>query len=98
MYIHVYACSFILKTLLIRYNPRTSLGHHIFEVCRSSIRYDSSERVVSSSQMLLPTQHTKPETNIHALGGFEPAISAIERLQTYALDRTATEMGCASIA
>ena len=51
---------------------------------------DSSGRVISSSQRPLPdnTQHT-PQTDIHAPVGFEPAVSAGERPQTYALDLTA---------
>jgi hypothetical protein len=38
------------------------------------------------------TQQTQ-EMNIHAFAGFEPAIPAIKRLQTYALDRTAPRIG-----
>jgi hypothetical protein len=38
------------------------------------------------------TQLSK-ETDIHAPAGFEPAISASERQQTYALDRAAARIG-----
>jgi hypothetical protein len=44
------------------------------------------------SRYLHNTQQTQ-EKNIHAPEGFEPAIPAIKRLQTYALDRTATGIG-----
>jgi hypothetical protein len=39
-------------------------------------------------------QHTTLTTDTHAPAGFEPAISASERLQTHALDRAATGIGC----
>jgi len=56
--------------------------------------WDSSGRVISSSQRSLPdnTQHPQ-QTNIHAPAGFEPAIPASERPQTYALDRATTGTG-----
>jgi len=70
-------------------------GLLIHEVSRSHTtmhrsQQDSSGRVISSSQRPLPdnTQHT-PQTDIHAPVGFEPAVSAGERPQTYALDLTA---------
>jgi hypothetical protein len=52
-------------------------------------RYDSSERVISSSQRPLSKQQTE-QNNIHAL-------SWIQKLQTYALNRTATGIGKLSI-
>ena len=57
-------------------------------------RYDSSGRVISSSQRPLPdtTQHSQ-QTDIHAPVGFEPIISAGERPQTHVLDRAATGNG-----
>jgi len=55
-------------------------------------RQNSSERVISSQQRPLPTQYTQ-ETNIYALNGIEPSIPAMERPQTYALDRTFTAIG-----
>jgi hypothetical protein len=50
--------------------------------------------VISPLQRPLPdsTQHSQ-QTNIHALAGFEPTISAGERPQTYALDRAFTGAG-----
>ena len=55
-------------------------------------RYDSSGRVVSSSQRPLPenTQHPQ-QTNIHAAGGIRT--HDLSRPQT-ALDRAATGTGC----
>jgi hypothetical protein len=38
-------------------------------------------------------KHNKHERIFMRSGGFEPAIPAIKRLQTYALDLTATEFG-----
>jgi len=62
---------------------------------RTHTRQDSSERVISSPQRLLLIQHTTEtqETNIYALNGIEPSIPAVERPQTYALDRTFTAIG-----
>ena len=71
----------------------------IHEVSRSHTtthhkRQDFSGRVISSPQRTLPdkTQHSQ-ETSMPPVG-FEPTISAGERLQTYALDRAATGTGC----
>ena len=67
-------------------------GLLIHEVSRSHTtthysRYDSSGRVISSSQRPLPdnTQHSS-QRDIHAPVGFEPTISAGKRPQTHALD------------
>ena len=56
-------------------------------------RYDSSGRVISPSQRPLSenTQHSQ-QTSVVPVG-FEPTISAGERPQTYALDRTVTGTG-----
>ena len=70
-------------------------GLLIYEVSRSYItthhsQYDPSGRVSSSSHRLLPAKNqTDRQTDMGV--GFEPAISAEERPQTYALDRAATE-------
>ena len=79
--------------------PPVGRGLLIHKVSRSHAtmhhsRQDSSGRVISSLLTPLPdsTQHPQ-QTNIHALVGFEPAISADERLQTYALDHAATGTG-----
>jgi len=78
--------------------PPVGQGLLILEVSRSHttthhIRYDSSRRVISSSQRPLPdnTQH-KRQTSMPSVG-FEPTISAGERPQIYALDRAATGTG-----
>jgi len=55
--------------------------------------YGSSGRVISSSQRPLPDNVTTLTTNIHALVGLEPTISAGEPPQTYTLDRAATWNG-----
>jgi len=52
------------------------IGRHIVEVyTQPHLRWDSSEREISSSHRPLPTQ------------GYEPRDSRNKRLQTYALDR-----------
>jgi len=50
--------------------------------------------MISPSQRPLPdkTQHSQQRV-IHAPGGFKPTISAVERPQTYALDRAVTGTG-----
>ena len=53
-------------------------------------RYDSSGRVISSSQRLLTTHDNHNRQTSTPPVGFEPTISAGERPQTYALDRAAT--------
>jgi hypothetical protein len=75
------------------------VGLLINEISRSHttthhIRWDSSGRVIGSSQRTLPdnTQHSQ-QTNIHATVGFEPMISAGEQPQTNALNRAATGTG-----
>ena len=79
--------------------PTADHGLLILEVSRSHTtthhsRQDSSGHVISSSQRPLSdsTQHSQ-QTHIHAPVGFEPTISAGERLQTYALDRAVTGIG-----
>jgi hypothetical protein len=42
-------------------------------------------------------KHNKHERIFMRSGRFEPAIPEIKRLQTYALDRTATEFGINSL-
>ena len=74
---------------------RAGQGLLILEVSRSHTtthhsRYDSSGRVISSSQKPLSykTQHSQGTSSPSM--GFEPAISLGERPQTYAFDRAAT--------
>jgi hypothetical protein len=60
-------------------------------------QYNSSERVIGSSQRPLPTQDNttykhKTQTPMPR-EGFEPAIPATKRPQTYSLDRAATGIG-----
>jgi len=71
------------------------LGHDLLnhEVSRSHTathhsRYDSSGRVISSSQrpLLDNTHNTHNIQTSIPTGGFEPTLSAGERPQTYALD------------
>jgi hypothetical protein len=86
--------------LSVALRPKAGPGHLILEVSTSHTtthhsRYDSSGRMISSSQRPLPinTQHSQ-QTNFHAPPvGFEPTISAGERPQTYALDRATTGTG-----
>jgi hypothetical protein len=78
--------------------PPPTVDHDLLtlEVSRSQTttphsRLDSSERMNSSSQRPPPDDtRQSTEKDIHVLAGFEPAIPASERLQTYALDCAAT--------
>jgi hypothetical protein len=60
--------------LFVVRQPRSGLGRLIVQVSISNTikhthnRWDSSERVITTSQRLLPTQQTK-EANIHVLSG-----------------------------
>ena len=78
--------------------PNAGHGLLIHEVSRSHTttrhsRYDSSGRLMTSSQRPLPdnTQHSQ-QTSMPSVG-FEPTISAGERPQTYALDGAASGTG-----
>ena len=71
--------------------PPSPIGQSLLirEVCRSHIttrhsRYDFSGRVIRSSQRPLPdkTQNTHNKNSMPHTVGFEPTISAGERLQT----------------
>ena len=58
------------------------------------MRYESPQRVISSSQTPLPAQHTIDTRDEHILPAvFETAVPAIEGPQTHALDRTAKGIG-----
>ena len=92
--LHYYAY-FPFFFLLWRCDPSRVMASSFLRFSRSQTttlhsRQDSSGRVISSSQRPLPDN-----TNAHNKhpcpggGGFEPTISAGERPQTYALDRTA---------
>jgi len=80
--------------------PKAGQDLFILEVSRSHTtthhsRWDSSGRVIGSSQRPLPdnTQHSQ-QTYIHAPGGgFEPSIPPGERSNTHALGRAATGTG-----
>jgi len=94
---HNYFIYYYLFSVALR--PNAGHGFLFLEVSRSHTtthhsRYDSSGRVISSSQRPLPdnTQHSQ-QTNIHTPVGFEPTISSGGRPQTYALDRAATGTG-----
>jgi hypothetical protein len=91
-----------MKTLvlfvLVVLRANAGQGLLILEVSRSPkthhSRQDSSGRVISSSQRRLPQNiQQSHDTDIHVLAGFEPAISAGKRPQTYVLDRAATVTG-----
>jgi len=80
--------------------PNASQGLTIHEVSRSHTTthhslWDSSGRVISSSQRPLPhkTQHTQQASM--PLAGFKSSKSAGERTQTHALDRSITGTGLA---
>ena len=92
----------LIPTVFFFLARQSPVGHGplIHEIYRSHTtthhnRQDSCGRVISPSQSPLPdnTQHSQ-QTDIHAPPvGFEPTISAGERLQIYALDRAATGTG-----
>ena len=92
---YVVSCSMLL---LLAQQPSVGQGLLIYDVSRSHtthhIRQDSSGRVISLSQRLLPDnmQHSQ-QTDIHAPVGFEPIISAGERPNTCASHPTATGTG-----
>jgi hypothetical protein len=76
-------------------HPTSGIGPLTVEVSRphrhTHIRWDCSERAISSSQRPLPTQYKKHKRPTPMpLARFKPAIPVIERLQTYALHRAAT--------
>ena len=79
-------------------HPPVSYDLLIHEVSRSHTTthyspWDSSGRVISPSQRLLPDNtHYSRQTPMPP-AGFEPTIQAGERPQTYALDRAATGTG-----
>ena len=79
--------------------PPVGQGFLIHEIYRSHStthhsRWDSSGRVISSSQSPLPdnTQHSQ-QTDIHAPGGIRTHIPASELPQTYALDQCFSTAG-----
>jgi hypothetical protein len=81
--------------LFLARKPPAGQGLLIHDISRSQkttrhSRYDSSVRVISSSQRVQPerTQHSK-QTNIHAPSG-NPQPPAGERPQTHNLDRKTT--------
>ena len=74
---------FDLGGLFLKFLNRKQLDTHTW--------YQSSEWVISSSQRPLPTRNTTDEQPWPQQ--VRPAIPAIERLQTYVLDRTATGIG-----
>jgi hypothetical protein len=91
-----------LLSLPVALQPNSGLGRLFLEVSISHThtlkhthsRYDSSERVISSSQRpLLDNNQHSQETDIHAPAGFEPAIPANEEPQTHVMDRAASGTG-----
>jgi hypothetical protein len=75
-------------------HTHTHIHTHTHAHAHTHTQYDSSGRGISPSHRPLPgdTQHSE-ETDILASGGFEPAISASELSQTYALDGATTRIG-----
>jgi hypothetical protein len=94
MYIYIYIYIYIYLFLSVAQQP---IGCLIFEVSRSQL-LDTHAHLVAflcmSNQLFTEAAtYTTQETNVHAFVGFEPAIPAIERPQTYALEHTATGIG-----
>jgi len=90
----------ILGFLFLFLAQQSPLGHDLLtcDVSRSHTtkhhsRWDSSGRVISSSQRPLPDNTQHPQQTFMPPVGFEPTISACERPQTYALDRAASGTG-----
>jgi hypothetical protein len=85
-------CLFVLAQ-----QPTVAQGLFIHEVSRSHITTHQSVVLLLTSDQLAAEpstwQHPTYKTDIQALVGFEPTISARERPQTHALDRAATGAG-----
>jgi len=92
LYIYIYIPPVALR-------PNAGHGLLILEVSRSHTtttqhsRYDSSGRMISSSQRPLPDNTHNRQTSMPPVR-FETTISTGERPQTNALDRAATGTGC----
>ena len=92
-------CYIITIFFLWRCDPTRVMASSFLRFSRSHTttyhsRQDSSGRVISSSQRPLPdSTNTHNRRTSMPRVGFEPTISAGERLQTYALDCMATGTG-----
>jgi len=89
-----------LRFFFVALWPNAGHGLLVHEVSRShtsthQIRYDSSGRVISSSQRPLPdnTHNTHKKQTSTSPAGFKPTISADEWPQTIALESAATWTG-----
>jgi hypothetical protein len=87
----------LLLLLFVALRPNAGHGLLILEVSRSQTtthhsRYDSSGRVISSSQRPVPDNTHNRQTSMPP-AGFELTVSAGKRPQTYALDGAATGTG-----
>ena len=96
----IFRASYMWFFFSVALRPNAGHGLLIHKVSRSHTtthysRYDSSGRVISSSQRPLPdnTPNTHNRQTSMPPVGFEPMISAGERPQTDALDRAATGTG-----
>jgi hypothetical protein len=92
---------YFLFFLCVAQHPKSGLGRFILEVTRShTIRHTHTRpvRLLWTSDQLVAEAATNTTHNKHKRrtsmpwAGFEPAIPAIQQPQTYAFDRTATEI------
>ena len=93
--INIFILMFSLITFLWRNSPNWGLGHLIVDVSKShthpvGLLWTSDQLVAEVAQ---PHNKHKARTSLPS-AGFEPAFLAKFRLQTCALDRTATRISC----
>ena len=88
LYIYIYSFS-------VAQQLNSRLGHPLLRrPDYTHIRLGRSERLIGPSQRPLPAQRKQTQqTTSMSSTRFEPAITAIERLQTYALNRKTTGVG-----
>ena len=98
----IYAAQKVMHSLKFLFGvalrPNTGLGLLILEVSRShptahQNRWDSSGRVIGTSQRPLPDNREHSQRTITSPAGFEPTTSVGEKPQTYTSDRVATATG-----
>jgi hypothetical protein len=61
------------------------------------IGYDCPGRMIGPSQRTLPDNRKQPQKTSMSPSGLEPAVPAVERSQTHALDRASTGFGAKCI-
>jgi hypothetical protein len=88
------------KSGLVRFSVEICRSHTVRHTQLVGLLWTSDRLVAEAVNYATHTHthtHTKQQKNIHDISGIRPAVSAIERLQTYALDCTTTGIGRISI-